>query len=227
MKLHDVKQGSGEWLALRLGIPTASEMDALVSPKGEIRTGKGPKTYLYQKVCERVLGFAPQAGSFAMEQGTILETEARPWYAFTKDVTVETAGFITTDDGRAGCSPDGLVNADGGLEIKCFQPEHSLRCLIENAIPDEYVMQVQMSLFVTGRAWWDFLSYSRQFPAVVIRVTPDEKLQGAIRLALAGFTERFDAAVAKVNALRDGQFNPKKEAYLREVAAYEAANPKA
>lgn len=225
MKTHDVKQGSAEWLALRLGIPTASEMDALVSPKGEIRTGKGPKSYLYKKVCERVLGFAPDAGSFAMEQGSILEHEARPWYAFTNDVTVETPGFITTDDGRAGCSPDGLVGADGGLEIKCFQPEHSLRCLMENAIPDEYVMQVQMSLWVTGRKWWDFLSYSRQFPAVVIRVTPDEKLQAAIEDALAGFTQRFDAAVAKVNALRDAQYNPKKEAYLKEVAAWKAAHP--
>jgi hypothetical protein len=163
-----------------------------------------------------------------MEQGTILETEARPWYAFTRDVAVETPGFITTDDGRAGCSPDGLVGEDGGLEIKCFQPLHSLRCLMENEVPDEYVMQVQMSLFVTGRKWWDFLSYSRQFPPVIIRVTPDPKLQKSIQIAIDIFSEQLTEAVAKVNALRADQFatDPRKLAHEKELAQWkaEAAN---
>lgn len=226
MKTHDVRQGSPEWLALRLGIATASEMDALVSPTGEIRTGKMPKTYLYRKVCEHVLGFAPEANSWAMEQGSILENEARPWYAFSRDCEVATPGFCTTDDGRLGASPDGLVGEDGGLEIKCMQPENALRCLMENAVPDEYVIQVQTCLLVTGRAWWDFLSYSRQFPAVVIRVTPDAKIQAAIRDAHAAFLVKFDAAVAKVNALRADQFatDPRRIAHEKELAAYRMAD---
>lgn len=228
MKTHDVKQGSSDWLALRLGIATASEMDALVSPTGEIRKGKTPQTYLYKKVCEHVLGFAPEAHSWAMEQGTMLENEARPWYVFSRDCEVATPGFCTTDDGRLGASPDGLVDEDGGLEIKCMQPENSLRVLMENAVPDDYVIQVQTSLLVTGRAWWDFLSYSRQFPAVVIRVYPDEKIQKAIRDAHAAFLLKFDAAVAKVNKLRADQFatDPRRLAHEAELAKWkaEAAN---
>ena len=95
-----------------------------------------------------------------MEQGSILETEARPWYAFTKDVEVSTPGFITTDDGRAGCSPDGLVGDKGGLEIKCMQPANALRVLMENTVPKEYVMQIQMSLWVTGREFWHFSHFT-------------------------------------------------------------------
>ena len=215
MIAHNVKQGSGEWLALRLGIPTASEMDELVSPEGKIRAGQGPESYLYKKVCERVLGFAPEVGSWSMEQGSILETEARPWYAFTKDVEVSTPGFITTDDGRAGCSPDGLVGDKGGLEIKCMQPANALRVLMENTVPKEYVMQIQMSLWVTGREFWDFLSYSRQFPAVVIRCYPDPKLQTAIRDALAAFNLKFDAMLAKITAMRDAENAAKNAAYYK------------
>lgn len=226
MKTHDVKQGSPEWLSARLGLATASEMDALVSPAGKIRTGQGPETYLYRKVAEHVLGFPlKDFGSFAMEQGSILENEARPWYSFSRDVEVKTPGFCTTDDGLLGASPDGLVGEDGGLEIKCMQPENALRVLMENAVPDEYVIQVQTSLLVTGRAWWDFLSYSRQFPAVVIRVTPDAKLQAAIREAHAAFMLKFNAAVAKVTALRAEQFatDPRRLAYEKELAAHKMA----
>lgn len=205
MKIHDVKQGSGEWKALRLGVVTASEIDALVSPEGKIRTGKAVESYVYAKACEKLMGFAPDAGSWAMEQGTILETEARPFYAFTQDAQVTTPGFVTTDNGRLGCSPDGLVGEDGGVEIKCFQPPHSLRVMMENAIPKENILQVQTCLFVTGRKWWDFVSYSRQWPPVIIRVEPDAEIHEAISAAVSSFSERMDAILQKVREVREGE----------------------
>src|ERR1700733_12389573 len=52
MKLHDVQQGSVEWLNLRAGLPTASDFDALVSPLGKVRTGEGVKSFLAKKVAE-------------------------------------------------------------------------------------------------------------------------------------------------------------------------------
>ncbi len=219
MKIIQCEQGSPEWKKARLGIPTASEMDALVSPEGKVRTGAGPETYLYKKVCERILGFAPDFSSFATEQGTILETEARPWYAFTNDAQVTTAGLCLSDCGRIGASPDGLVGDEGGLEIKCLQPPHALEVLMKNEIPKEYVIQVQTSLYVTGRDWWDFLSYSRQFPAVVIRVYPDPKLQAAIREATSYFFAKFDAACAKIQAMKDAENAVRQSAYDAEMRA--------
>ena len=74
MKTHDVTQGTAEWLAVRAGIPTASELDQLISPTGRLRTGDMPNAYLCRKLAERWTGYPLQSYSGgAMEQGSILE----------------------------------------------------------------------------------------------------------------------------------------------------------
>lgn len=226
MKTHDCKQSSKEWHALRLGRPTASEFDALVTPEFKVRTGQMPRTYLYEKLCERLLGYSPKADftSFDMGQGVILESEARPYYEFTYDVKVATPGFCTTDDGQIGCSPDGLIGEDGGIEIKCPQPAMHLRYLLEGTVPKEYLAQIHGSMLVTGRPWWIFMSYSRQFPALVLRVERDNTIQATLHNALDDFLEEFDTKLARVTALRGD--NPgdaaRKAAHEAECAAWEA-----
>lgn len=214
MKIHDVKQGSPQWSTLRLGIPTASEFDALISPEWKIRTGQGPQTYLYQKLTEKLLGFATEASSFAMEQGSILEHEAVPWFEFTHDTQVKRVGFCTTDDGRFGCSPDGLLGEDGGIEIKCPQPATHLRYLMEGVVPKEYLAQVHGSMWVTGRSWWKFASYSRQFPPMVLHVNRDEEIMDTMDQALENFSSKFQAAYAKIKSMRDTENASKEAAYL-------------
>ncbi len=108
MKVINCKQGSTEWAQARVGIPTASEFDALISPDGKLRASQGRQTYLLEKVAETLLGYPRDTGSsFDMTQGGIVETIARPWYEGMYDVTVQQVGLCTTDDGRVGCSPDG------------------------------------------------------------------------------------------------------------------------
>ena len=219
MKTFDVAQGSPAWIKLRMGIPTASELDALVSPTLKIRTGEGPQTYLYQKLCCAVTGIPPDDfQSFAMGQGSILEHEAVPWFEFTHEAKVERVGFCTTDDGRVGCSPDGLLGSDGGIEIKCPRPETHLKYLLEGTVPTQYLAQIHTSMLVTGRRWWNFLSYSRQFPALLLRVEYSQEWQDTIRKALDGFYEKFTPAFQKITAMRDSE-NSAKE------AAYNEANP--
>lgn len=213
MKIISCVQGSAEWLAARRGIPTASEMDALVSPLGKVRTGEGPRSYVFRKVCERLLGFTAGGSSWATEQGTLLESEAVPWFNFTYDANVQRVGFITTDDGRAGCSPDGLLGDDAGLEVKCLQHEHALQVLLDGVVPPEYSVQIQTSLYVTGFKRWTFLSYSRQFPALILQVEPDPKLQGAIKTALEIFNEAFDLALGRITAMRDAENAVKQAQY--------------
>ncbi len=202
MKTHDCKQGSEEWLRLRLGIPTASEFDNLVTPEWKVRTGQTPETYMLKKVAEKAMG-APllSYASGAMEQGVILESEAVAWYEFAHGATIERPGFCTTDDGRIGCSPDGLLGADGGIEIKCPEPHTHLKYLLAGAVPKEYMAQVQGSIYVTGRAWWDFVSYSRHFPPLVVRVPRDEKAQAALGECLPKFLSDFDSAIARIALL--------------------------
>lgn len=199
MKLHECDQGSETWKRLRCGIPTASEFDRLVTPLWKVKSGDGPRGYLLEKVAEKVMGYAPDTGaSFAMGQGVILENEAIPFYEGVFGVKIQKVGFCTTDDGRIGCSPDGLVGDDNGLEVKCPEPHTHLEYLLGDAVPKEYAAQVQGSMFVTGRPKWTFISYNRFFPPLIVHVNRDPVAQATIGAALAGFLTEFDAASAKI-----------------------------
>ncbi len=206
MKTLDVKQGSPEWVKARLGLVTASEADALVSPEGKVRTGAGPLSYLYRKLTEKILGFQlNDFSSLDMSNGSIIEMEAIPWFEFEHEMKVERVGFCTDDAGRYGFSPDGLLGDDGGLEIKCPSPAVALQYYIENVVPKDYILQLQFSLYVSKRKWWKFLSYSRQWPPLLLHVEPDEKIQTAIDRALGIFLEKFDAVYERIKAIRDAE----------------------
>lgn len=196
-------QGSAEWFSARMGVVTASQIDALVTPKWKVKTGAGPKTYLCEKIAERVMGYSQDqmnGGTFAMDQGKIVETIAAPWYEFTYDVKVDHVGFILSDDGFTGCSPDGIVDGKLGLEIKSPQPPAMVRYFIDGVVPDDYLPQIQFSMFVTGFAEWEFVAFSRHIPPLVVRVKRDPVAQAAITEALELFRADFDAANTKLTA---------------------------
>ena len=210
MKIIDCQQGSSEWFGARCGVVTASEIDALVTPKFKIKEGAAAETYLYKKLAEKLLGYSKDmldmgAMSFAVDQGKLVETIARPWFEFAYNCTVKTVGFLTTDDGRCGCSPDGILENGEGLEIKSPQPENALRYLLGGKVPDDYLPQIHFSLYVTGFKAWTFVSYSRQFPALVIRVERDEQIQAVLREAVGQFLARFDAALNRINEMKDAK----------------------
>lgn len=203
MTIHDVEQNTDAWFRLRAGKVTASEVDALISPEFEIRTGKGVKTYLYQKLGEAYRpGGKPTGGftSWATEQGQELEDEARKLFAFESDDRLIDAGFCEHDDHRCGCSPDTLLGEDGGAEIKCPERTNHVRYLIEGVLPKDYAAQLHFSMYVTGRKWWKFVSHHRGFPMFVLTVQRDEEICATIAKALAGFYEKFDAAMAKLRS---------------------------
>lgn len=193
MKIINCEQGSPEWFLARCGIPTASEFDALLTPLFKLRTGQTPETFLNKKLAEAWQGHPlPGFGSFATEQGQILEDEARPWVEMFTGRTALKVGFITTDDGLAGCSPDGWFDDDGtGLEIKCPFAETHVGYLREGVVPEPYRAQVHGSMWVTGAPAWTFVSYRRGFPNLVLKVERDEKIQAVIGVALHDFRASF------------------------------------
>lgn len=194
-----IQQGELAWYQLRLGKVTASELSNLVAPKFEIRTGEMPKSYLYQKLAEKLSG-SPAEGfsTFATEQGQMLEDEARKMIAFEVGIKLRNVGFVTTDDDRAGCSPDALIGDDGGLEIKCPQPKNHMRYLVEGVLPADYAAQVHGSMYVTGRKYWMFASYSRKLPPFILRIERDEAICAKIELAIAEFCARLEGLSQKL-----------------------------
>lgn len=197
---HDIIQGEAEWFQCRVGKVTASEFDALATPEFAPRKGEGVKTYLCAKVAELWRGKPlPQVSGFALEQGQILEDEARAWYALEyTDHKVANTGFVEGDDGRSGCSPDALLDDDGGLEIKCPQAKNHVRYLLDGTLPKDYAAQVHFSLYVTGRAWWRFISYHRGYPPLVLHIERDEEICAKIAAILPPFYEAVDAAIFKM-----------------------------
>lgn len=197
--VHRVEQGSAEWKALRVGVVTASAIEGVLTPK-ELKPSRSA-AYFQLVVAERLIGQPCDDfdGSMWTDRGTAMEDKARSWYAFERGVEVDRVGFITTDDGRVGCSPDGLVGADGGIELKCPAAKTHVGYALDPAsLAAAYRGQTQVFLFVTGRAWVDLVSYNEPINPVVVRVTPDADYQRALAEALAIFHARVDEAVARL-----------------------------
>ncbi len=206
MKIIDVEQNSLDWLIARAGVVTASEMDALVSPKWKVRESKGVETYLTQKLAEKWLG-GPLPGfmDVDVEIGKILEEKAIPAYEFDFSELITRVGFVTTDDGLFGCSPDGLIGSDGGIEIKCPRLDSHIKYLLADEVPDQYLAQVHFSMFVTGRPWWKFMSYRPKMPMLVKLVERDEKIIEVLEEATGDFKEKMNAAWARLVEMNGGK----------------------
>lgn len=205
IKRTDIVQGTLAWLEARAGIPTASEFGNLVTDTFEVRKGEMPRSYVAAKLEEAWLGTFPDTSSWAMEQGNILEDEAIPWYELTSGFKVERVGFCTTDDGKIGCSPDGLIVGDHvGVEIKCPQPKQHIKTLLNGKIPAEHLPQIHGGMFVTGFKRWLFVSYHRNLPKFIATVEWDEEVEAALRTALDVFLFRFDEGWKKLCDLNGG-----------------------
>ena len=59
-------------------------------------------------------------------------------------------------------------------------------------------------MFITEAKSWRFVSYRRGFPALALTIERDEMIQAAIGEALAGFSERFKAAMDVLIELNGG-----------------------
>lgn len=169
MKILTCEQGSPEWLAARLGIPTASRFEAILTPGGKKSGGKGARTYRNELLAEWLLGQPLDWGTTEWtHRGTEMEAEARDFYALLMDAEVRQVGFMLRDDGMVGGSPDGLIGEDGGIEIKCYGAKHHVAVLMGEDIAT--TTQVQGNLWISEREWWDVLAYNPAMPHVRTRI---------------------------------------------------------
>ncbi len=179
----EIIQGSPEWLALRAGKFTGSRFVALTArnKKDPSKKLKAFDDAVWDAVVERMTG-VPQEGidSYSLKWGKDAEPFARESYELETGNRVTEVSFIQHPIfSFAGCSPDGLIGEDGGLELKCPKDSavHLDRFLL--GVPEEYIPQIQGCMWVTGRQWWDFASFDPRMPEshqlLVIRVARDEE----------------------------------------------------
>ena len=187
IEVFDFEQGTIEWFEARRGIATASRFSDLLA-KGE---GKMRRRYMLDLAAEIITGrIAESYTNGFMERGHEQEDEARKMYALLTEAEPMKVGFVR--NGNVGASPDSLLGEDGGLEIKTAMGAIQIDRLDKGVFPAEHRAQVQGSMWVTGRSWWDFVSYCPGLPLLALRVERDD----AYIANLAAEVESFNADVA-------------------------------
>jgi putative phage-type endonuclease len=197
-------QRSPEWFAARLGKVTGSRVSDLMA-KTKSGYSASRANYMAELICERLTG--EQADRFqnaAMQHGTDTEPQARSAYEFMTDRAVVETGFtIHPTIDCFGASPDGLIGADGLLEIKCPNTATHIDTLLTETVPAKYITQMQAQMACTGRAWCDFFSFDPRLPSDlqmwVARVPRDPAFITDMEAEIAAFLTELDA---KVSALR-------------------------
>ena len=173
MRISNHEQGSEAWLESRLGRPTASNFGKLITPTG--KASASAEGYINELIAQKITGEIPEFfKSEAMQRGNELEASAKALYEFENDVEVVEVGLCLHDTLECGASPDGLVGDDGGIEIKCPLPHTHVSYLRAGDVPGKYVPQIQGCLYITGREWWDFMSYHPSMEDLIVRVYRDE-----------------------------------------------------
>lgn len=207
MKVWDVVQGTAEWAEARRGRATASRFKDIITAKKAEFSEAGALTYSYELLAERIVSphywIEDDYSSRAMRNGTFREQEARAYYELITGKTCQKVGFISTDDGFLGASPDSLVDDDDGLELKCPLHKTQIKYLLN---PDEllceYRAQCHGGMIVTKRKKWTLMSYAVGLPPVIHEFKLDEytvKLTEAIE----SFRKVYDELATKLSAIGD------------------------
>lgn len=197
IEIFDFEQGSPEWFAARMGIPTASEFSTVMATGKGGGESKTRKTYLYKLAGEILTGEPMENYTNAhMERGKVMEAEARDLYTFTTDCDPQRVGFIKS--GLCGCSPDSLIGKDGLLEIKTKLPHLMVDCLLADKFPAEHKAQCQGALWVAEREWIDIAIYWPKLPLFVKRAFRDEPYITELSAGIAEFNAELAEVVARI-----------------------------
>ena len=195
----DIEQGAPEWLAMRLGIVTCSELEALlVNGKGEAGFGVAAFTYMDQLIGERITGEAAELPfqTKATIRGHELEGVARGLYEAREEVTTQSVGIILNHG--IGYSPDALVGVNGLTEIKTKLPKFQVGVILADEVPKDHVAQCQGGLWVSEREWIDFISYWPGMPMFVKRAYRDEAMIRKIAERVTTFHELLEERMSRV-----------------------------
>lgn len=199
-----IEQRTDEWFAARLGRVTASRMSDVMA---RTKTGYGAAraNYMAALIVERLTGSREEGfSSAAMAWGTETEPQARANYMLTTGRSVAEAGFdLHSTIADLGASPDGYVGKDGLIEIKCPNTATHLDTLLNDTVPQKYLLQMQTQMACTGRAWCDFVSFDPRLPDEmqlwIKRVPRDADLIAEIEAETVKFLGEL---TAKLEALR-------------------------
>ena len=206
LEVIDCVQGTQEWLDHRKGLITASDFAKVVNSKGFLSNSKSMINLIYNVASGYFLESAiPSLSSSDMNRGNELEPFAREAYEQTTLQEVKEIGMFKF--GCLGYSPDGLINDDGLIEIKCPKHNTHSKYLYSQSLPLEYKAQVLGGLAITDRKYCDFISYHPDFPdnlkMMIIRVERDEEYIHNLLTSLEEFNQKVLNVVKKLKDIKN------------------------
>lgn len=202
-----IPHGTEEWVHARMGKVTASRIADLMA-KTKTGWGASRDNYMADLIAERLTGVAVEGfKSAAMQWGSDTEHQARRFYELIEGVTVGEGGYLDHPTiAMAGASPDGFVEDDGLVEIKCPLTKTHIETLRSGRVNGVYAKQMQWQMACTGRAWCDFISFDPRMPEdlqmFVQRVQRDSAVIAELEAAVTKFLGELDAVLADLQARR-------------------------
>ena len=185
MKIHnDIEQGSEAWHRLRAGRLTASKADAIGN------AGKGLETQVIDTVARKLSSAMPESYTNEdMERGNELESLAIDRYEDLEGVKAEIVGFVESDDGLSGCSPDRFIDDDKGMiQVKCPNDVNFLKLMLagKDGVDSKYVWQMNMEMLICEREYNIFLAYNPNFKESLIahRFEKDPEKQEKLKIGI-------------------------------------------
>lgn len=197
----DIDQGLPEWHDLRRGMLTSTAIKTLITPTGKLADNDKTRAHVYEIAAQRITGRTEESfQSFDMMRGHAEEVLARDLYA-KHYAPVKECGFVVNQSlGFAvGYSPDGLVGEDGLIEIKSAKSRIQVERIATGGVPTEHIAQIQTGLWVTGRAWCDFISYGNGMKMMVYRLFADPSYHALIEQAARTFETKVAEVIAAYN----------------------------
>jgi len=199
-------QRTGRWLADRTGCLTASRIAIALERKKDLSPTKAAEDLVKEILAERMTGDAmSRYCTPEMQRGIDLEPAAREAYEVHTGNLVRLVGFIPHPKIEwCGASPDGLVDDDGLVELKCPKTSTHLQYLINGTAPVEYQPQMLLQMAVTRRSWCDFVSYDDRVKnpkqrLFVVRFEPEPGKIAAIEEEARKFLAIVDNLFDKLN----------------------------
>jgi len=205
MIIHNVEQRSDAWFRIRSGVLTASNFK---TARERLKNGdfsSASKKLAARLAIEKICG-EPQSDTFvnfAMRRGTELEPVATSNYEVHTGHIVTAVGFVTTDCGTYGASPDGFVKDHKGIEVKCPLECERVIDLIVNHNHADYMDQVQGNMWITERDEWDLVIYTPQLSGVnkELNVYPYKRDESYIEKMLKDLNDFNNLVLDYVSAL--------------------------
>ena len=204
---HAVEPGSSEWFRLHMGIPTAGNMHLIITPARWLYS-KSARPYAFRLAAEVLLQemTMPLSGIEQMERGKAMEPLAVQMYEFAERVESAPCGFLTTDDGAVGATPDRLLpGQNAALEVKCPSNWVHLQYLIDG-FGSDYLPQVFGQMLVGEFDYVDRYSFHPRMPPRLVRTVRDHERITTLAFILKQFCEERDAIIEKLRA--EGLFEP-------------------